>query len=98
MSENTLSARQHVLILEAGRAERHYWRDIWAYRELFAILAWRDVAVRFKQTVICGGWAIVRPLITMVIFTILVGRLARPPRQHGAPYPVMGLDVLVTTV
>ena len=47
-----LGQHERVLVLEPGRAERHYWRDIWAYRELFAILAWRDVAVRYKQTVI----------------------------------------------
>ena len=62
-----VASKQHVLVLEAGRGERHYWRDIWAYRELFAILAWRDVAVRYKQTVIGVAWAIVRPIITMVI-------------------------------
>ena len=56
-----------VLVLEAGRAERHYWLDLWAYRELFLILAWRDVAVRYKQTVIGVGWAIVRPFLTMII-------------------------------
>ena len=80
-----------VLVLEAGRAERHYWRDIWAYRELFAILAWRDVAVRYKQTVI--GWAVVRPFLTMVVFTVVFtvvfGRLARLPSEASAPYPIM---------
>ena len=77
------------LVLEAGRAERHYWRDIWAYRELFYILAWRDVAVRYKQTVIGILWAIVRPFITMVIFTIVFSRLAKLPSESAAPYPVM---------
>ena len=56
------AAQAHVLVLEPGRAERHYWRDLWAYRELFAILAWRDVAVRYKQTVIGVAWAVVRPV------------------------------------
>ena len=60
MSEQAFPDR-HLLVLEAGRAERHYWRDLWAYRELFAILAWRDVAVRYKQTVIGIAWAVVRP-------------------------------------
>src|ERR1700684_2399084 len=78
-----------VLVLEAGRAERHYWRDLWAYRELFAILAWRDVAVRYKQTVIGIAWSVVRPFLTMVIFTIVFGRLARLPSESAAPYPVM---------
>ena len=78
-----------MLVLEPGRAERHYWRDLWAYRELFAILAWRDVAVRYKQTVIGVAWAIVRPFLTMVIFTIVFGRLAGLPSEGGAPYPVL---------
>ncbi len=79
----------HVLVLEKGRAERHYWRDLWTYRELFAILAWRDLAVRYKQTVIGVAWAVLRPLLTMVIFTILFGRLAKMPSDGIAPYPVM---------
>jgi lipopolysaccharide transport system permease protein len=87
MSEQSLPNR--VLVLEPGRAERHYWRDLWAYRELFAILAWRDVAVRYKQTVIGLAWAVVRPFLTMVVFTVVFGRLARLPSEGGAPYPVM---------
>src|ERR1700733_14040887 len=82
-----MTARE--LVLEPGRAERHYWRDIWAYRELFAILAWRDVAVRYKQTVVGVAWAVVRPFLTMVIFTVVFGRLARLPSEAGAPYPIM---------
>ena len=80
---------ERVLVLEAGRAERHYWRDLWAYRELFAILAWRDLAVRYKQTVIGVAWAIIRPLLTMVIFTIVFGRLAGLPTVGSTPYPVL---------
>jgi lipopolysaccharide transport system permease protein len=80
-----------MLVLEAGRAERHYWRDIWAYRELFAILAWRDVAVRYKQTVVGVLWGLIRPFLTMVIFTIIFGRLAKLPSGSAAPYPVMVL-------
>ena len=78
-----------VLVLESGRAERHYWRDIWSYRELFAILAWRDVAIRYKQTVIGVLWAVVRPLLTMVVFTIVFGGLAGLPTEGGAPYPIL---------
>jgi lipopolysaccharide transport system permease protein len=77
------------LVLKAGRAEQHYWHDIWAYRELFAILAWRDVAVRYKQTVIGFAWAIVRPFITMVVFTVVFGRIANLPNETSAPYPIM---------
>jgi lipopolysaccharide transport system permease protein len=89
MSERQLSGRERVLVLEPGRAERHYWRDIWAYRELFAILAWRDIAVRYKQTVIGIAWAVVRPFLTMVVFTIVFGRLANLPSEGAAPYPIM---------
>src|SRR5712671_2167827 len=77
------------LVLEAGRAERHYWRDLWRYRELFAILAWRDVAVRYKQTVIGAAWAIIRPFLTMVVFSIVFGRLAKLPSDGSAPYALM---------
>jgi lipopolysaccharide transport system permease protein len=77
------------LILEAGRADRQYWGDIWRYRELFFILAWRDVAVRYKQTVIGLAWAFVRPFVTMVVFTIVFGKLARLPTEGDAPYAVL---------
>ena len=78
-----------VLVLEAGRAERHYWRDLWTYRELFAILAWRDLSVRYKQTVIGVAWALIRPFLTMVIFTVTFARLAKLPAEGNTPYPVM---------
>jgi lipopolysaccharide transport system permease protein len=80
---------ERVLVLEAGRTERHYWRDLWHYRELFAILAWRDISVRYKQTVIGVAWALVRPFLTMVVFTIIFGRIAQLPSEGAAPYPVM---------
>ncbi|MFN0220007.1 MAG: ABC transporter permease [Hyphomicrobium sp.] len=80
---------ERVLVLEAGRAERHYWRDIWHYRELFAILAWRDISVRYKQTVIGVAWAVVRPLLTMIIFTVVFSRLAKLPSDGDVPYPIL---------
>ena len=80
---------EHVLILKAGRAERHYWRDLWRYRELFVILAWRDVSVQYKQTVIGAAWAVIRPLLTMLIFTFVFGDLAGLPSEGDTPYPVM---------
>ncbi len=89
MSERPLYGSEPVLVLEPGRADRHYWRDIWAYRELFAILAWRDIAVRYKQTVIGIAWAVVRPFLTMVVFTVVFGRLANLPSEGTAPYPIM---------
>lgn len=78
-----------LLILEQGRAERNYWSDLWHYRELFAILAWRDVAVRYKQTAIGVAWALVRPFLTMVVFTIIFGKLAKLPSDGGVPYPIL---------
>jgi lipopolysaccharide transport system permease protein len=89
MSDKAFPTHHRILVLEPGRAERHYWSDLWAYRELFLILAWRDVAVRYKQTVIGVAWAVVRPFLTMVVFTIVFGRLAGLPSESGAPYPIM---------
>ena len=80
---------RRVLVLEAGRTERHYWADLWHYRELFAILAWRDVSVRYKQTVIGVVWALIRPLLTMVVFTVIFGRVAQLPSDGDTPYAVM---------
>ena len=76
-------------VIEAGRAERHYWRDLWQYRELFRVLAWRDVAVRYKQTVIGAAWALIRPFLTMIVFTVIFGKLANLPSVGTAPYAIM---------
>lgn len=76
-------------VLEAGRARRDYWRELWTYRELFLILAWRDLAVRYKQTVIGAAWAVVRPFLTMAIFTIMFSRIAKLQSDGHAPYAVM---------
>jgi lipopolysaccharide transport system permease protein len=78
-----------VIIIEAGRTERHYWLDLWRYRELFRVLAWRDLSVRYKQTVIGVLWALIRPFLTMVVFTIIFGRIARLPTDGNAPYALM---------
>jgi lipopolysaccharide transport system permease protein len=77
------------LIIEPGRAERHYWRDLWRYRELFQVLAWRDISVRYKQTVIGAAWALIRPFLTMVVFTVVFGKLANLPSEGTAPYALM---------
>lgn len=79
------------LVIEPGRAERHYWRDLWRYRELFQVLAWRDISVRYKQTVIGAAWALIRPFLTMVVFTVIFGRLAGLPSDGHAPYALMVL-------
>src|SRR2546425_726702 len=77
------------LIIEPGRAEKNYWRDLWRYRELFYFLAWRDILVRYKQTVIGIAWALVRPFLTMVVFTFVFSRIAKLPAPGSLPYPLM---------
>src|SRR5215475_9435736 len=77
------------VIIEAGRDERHYWRDLWQYRELFRVLAWRDIAVRYKQTVIGTAWAVIRPFLVMVVFTVIFGKLAKLPSDGNTPYALM---------
>jgi lipopolysaccharide transport system permease protein len=78
-----------TLIIEPGLAERHYWRDLWRYRELFFVLAWRDVAVRYKQTIIGLAWALLQPFLTMVVFTVVFGKLAKMPTEGDAPYALL---------
>jgi len=78
-------------ILEPGRTEKNYWHDVWRYRELFQVLAWRDVSVRYKQTAIGAAWAILRPFLTMLIFTFIFSRLAKLPSEGDAPYALMVL-------
>jgi lipopolysaccharide transport system permease protein len=78
-----------TIIIEPGRYERNYWRDLWRYRELFRVLAWRDLAVRYKQTVIGVAWAVIRPFLTMMVFTIIFGRIAKLPSDGTVPYPLM---------
>src|SRR5438477_3442058 len=80
-----------VIIIEPGRQELNYWRDLWRYRELFYVLAWRDVAVRYKQTVIGAAWALIRPVLTIVVFSVIFGRIAKLPSEGNAPYPLMVL-------
>jgi lipopolysaccharide transport system permease protein len=80
------------IVLEPGQVEKNYWRDLWRYRELFQVLAWRDVAVRYKQTIIGVVWAVLRPVLTMLIFTIIFARLAKLPSEGSAPYSLMVLS------
>jgi lipopolysaccharide transport system permease protein len=80
--------KSQVLTIEAGRTEQQYWADLWKYRELFYFLAWRDILVRYKQTAIGIAWALIRPFLTMVVFTVVFGRLANLPSE-GVPYPIL---------
>jgi lipopolysaccharide transport system permease protein len=77
------------IIIEPGNSSRNYWKDLWRYRELFYILSWRDVKVRYKQTVIGAAWSVIRPLLTMIIFTIVFSKVAKLPAGVDAPYAIM---------
>ena len=87
--ESVKMTEEPVLVLESGRADKHYWMDLWRYRELFAILAWRDISVRYKQTVVGVAWAVLRPLLTAMVFTVVFGRVAKLPSEGGAPYALL---------
>lgn len=82
-------------VIEAGRSEEQYWRDLWQYRELFYFLAWRDILVRYKQTAIGIAWAMIRPFLTMIVFTVIFSSLANLPTQGTAPYPILVLSALL---
>jgi len=82
------------LIIEPGRSEKNYWNDLWRFRELFFFMAWRDILVRYKQTAIGLAWSIIRPVLTMIVFTVVFGRLAKLPSE-GVPYPILVFSALL---
>lgn len=90
-----MAMNRALLVIEAGKAEKRYWRDLWEYRELFFVLAWRDIAVRYKQTVIGLAWALIQPALTLLVFTIVFGKLAKLPADGEAPYALMVLAGLL---
>jgi lipopolysaccharide transport system permease protein len=77
------------LIIEAGRAEKNYWHDVWRYRELFYFLAWRDILVRYKQTVMGVAWAVIRPFLTMIVLTVTFSKIAKLSAPGGVPYALI---------
>ena len=83
------------LIIKAGHAEKNYWRDLWRYRELFYFLAWRDILVRYKQTVIGIAWALIRPFLTMLVFTLVFSRIAKLPAPGDVPYPLLVMAAML---
>jgi len=85
---------QPEFIIERGRTDLHYWRDIWRFRELFFFLSWRDILVRYKQTLLGVAWSVIRPLATIIIFTVVFQRLAGLPSDN-VPYPLMVLAALL---
>jgi lipopolysaccharide transport system permease protein len=87
-------ASEFDLVIEAGKSERHYWRDLWRYRELLYFLAWRDLLVRYKQTAIGVIWALTQPLLTMVVFTFVFGRIAKLS-SGTVPYPLLVLSAIL---
>jgi lipopolysaccharide transport system permease protein len=89
-----IANRGSEIIIEAGRSDLHYWRDLWNFRELLLFLAWRDILVRYKQTVIGVTWSLIRPLLTMIVITVVFGKLAGLP-SNGVPYPVLVFAALL---
>ena len=79
---------ENFIVIEAGKTEKQYWRDLWKYRELFYFLAWRDIISRYKQTVLGVLWSVIRPIFTMIVFTIIFGKLANLP-SGNVPYPIL---------
>ena len=77
------------LVIEAGGKQKAYWKDLWRYRELFYILAWRDLKVRYKQTVVGAAWSIIRPVLTTIVFTIVFSRIAKLNAPAATPYALM---------
>ncbi|MBT1704889.1 ABC transporter permease [Chryseosolibacter indicus] len=84
-----MTHKEFDILIEPGRSEKNYWRDLWRYKELFYILSWRDIKIRYKQTVIGAAWSVIRPLLTMIVFTIIFSRVAKLPTEGTAPYAIM---------
>ncbi len=93
--EKDKKRRNYELVIEPGQTEKNYWKDLWHFRELFYILSWRDIKVRYKQTVIGIAWSIIRPLLTMIIFTVVFSKLAKLPNEGDAPYAVLVFAALL---
>jgi lipopolysaccharide transport system permease protein len=89
-----LDNADHELIIQAGQTDQHYWIDLWRYRELFLFLVWRDINVRYKQTIIGVGWSVIRPVLVMLVFTFVFGRLAKLP-SDGVPYPILVFSAML---
>src|SRR5688572_18717518 len=88
---NTLQSRGTLtpeLVIDASSVDRQYWRDLWTYRELFYFLAWRDLLVQYKQTVVGIAWSFIRPFLTMAVLTVVFGKLGNMP-SAGVAYPLL---------
>ena len=93
MTDNSTNAG-FDLVIEPNRTTGAFFRELLRYRELFYFLAWRDILVRYKQTVIGVAWSVIRPLLTMLVFTVVFGRLARLPSE-GVPYPILVFSAML---
>lgn len=89
LNKENIKKEEWDLVIEPGRAEKNYWNDLWRFRELFYILSWRDLKVRYKQTVLGVAWSVIRPLLTTVIFTVLFSRVAKMTNPGDEPYALM---------
>jgi lipopolysaccharide transport system permease protein len=85
--EFELPSEPLIVIEPARRWVAIKFRELWEYRELLYFLVWRDIKVRYKQTLLGAAWAIIQPLVTMIVFTYFFGKLARVPTE-GIPYPI----------
>jgi lipopolysaccharide transport system permease protein len=88
LSDGLATSSGDELLIQSGATEKQYWRDLWRYRELFYFLTWRDLLVRYKQTVVGVSWSLIRPLLTMVVLTVVFGKLGKMP-SGGVPYPLL---------
>jgi len=86
--------QDYDLIIEPHKNVKHYWKELWFYRELFYFFAWRDVKVQYKQTIIGVLWAVLRPLLTMVVFTVIFSKIAKLP-SSGVPYPILVFSAML---
>lgn len=91
---NRETTTQNELLIGPDLPALHYWSDVWRYRELFWFLVWRDILVRYKQTAIGVAWSVIRPFVTMVIFTVIFGGLAKLP-SDGVPYPLLVFSAML---
>jgi lipopolysaccharide transport system permease protein len=82
------------IVIEPTRGYRHYWRELWEYRELVVFLALRDISVRYRQTILGVAWSVIQPVLTMIVFTFVFGRIAQLP-SNGVPYPLLVLSALL---
>ncbi len=95
MSQITQELRAPRIVIEAGHTEAHYWRDLVRYWELLLFLAWRDVAIRYKQTVVGITWVLVRPLVTVLVLTVVFGRLAKLQSAGDVPYVLLVMAAML---